>query len=181
MGLLALAFLMAYAYRVKVLLPNMHRGEAMGCRSRLRQITLARGIWTYEHVGQTLTNLASLQSCLMHPGVFACPKDKSNPLRLAKDWSGFEPRLSSYEFRLEGEGADPMWGEFARCKFHGFSGHNDGSVWDDIWTMDRPNLFRVAFLLGGVGLCILSGSLLLHYGLQLLGEGASPAKQVTAG
>ena len=165
-GLLTLGAATAWFYWVNIVQPNIARGEAIGCRSRLRQIALAGGLWAIDHGDRFPTNFTAMYAELNNPAIFACPKEKSNPLHLAKDWSAFDPKQSNYE--IVSPGLDSRFGTvFARCRIHGFACDGDGTVQDDIWKMRRSDLAEAKLILLVAGMCFLFGIGFLMYSFHL--------------
>jgi len=109
--------------------PLQLRAEALGCVSRLRFIAFSARMWANDHDGRFPTNFITL---FKTPAALVCPREKSNPLRLAKDWSAFDPKNSSYEMVAPGMSEGDEFTVFARCRQHGFTCYGDGTVKDGV-------------------------------------------------
>jgi len=121
------------AFMASLLLPALarakSRAQTISCVNNMKQIGLARLLWSNDNGNKFPADFLSMSNQLVTPAILVCPGDNSKTK--ATSWSQFnEAQNVSYEFvdPTAGPGVNAGQTVVFRCPIHGNEAMADGSV-----------------------------------------------------
>ena len=102
--------------------------ESISCGNCMCSIGFAAKTWALDNGGHLPCDFCSMLNYMATTRILVCPGDHGRIP--ATNWSSLNQTNCSYEIVAPGLSVDDTTNVYFRCKYHGYFGYADGTVFD---------------------------------------------------